>query len=255
MAGKGGRVSVAPLPQEERSTLRILMDPRRAGDAMASYYALLHPASKTRLWVHRPSAGRMDGFLVRAQTGQDLFRPLVILRIAGAESAAELLRAAFPVPQPAIFSFPEPAGVWILPRLSVDTTKRILLLRLHPARLEPLINILVRRASSPEGLPRYEIRNENRLLAAAGVNWQSGEWAEIFLQTDPAVKGRGYGKSVCAALCRHLLEEKRLVLYAVEERNTASLQLARSVGFEDTGEREILCEGTVQPDPARAGFS
>jgi hypothetical protein len=246
-------VSVTPLPPAERSALRILLDSRRAGDAMASYYALLHPAEKIRMWAHRSPAGRMDGFILRARTGQDLFRPLVTLRAADAASAADLLHAAFPAPQPAIVSIPEPMGLWVLPRLSAETITLIHLLRLNPARLEPLINILVQRADSPAGLPRYEIRNEGRLLASAGVNWRSSEWAEVFVQTDPAVRERGYGKSVCAALCRHLLEEKRSVLYAVEERNTASFQLARSLGFEDTGEREILCAGSVPLNPAAPG--
>ncbi len=108
-----------------------------------------------------------------------------------------------------------------------------------------MVNILVNRAPSPDGLPRYEIRNEERLLAAAGVNWQSSAWAEIFVQTDPAVRERGYGKSVCAALCRDLVERKKEVLYAVEEDNSISLRLAQGLGFEDTGEREILFVGSV----------
>jgi predicted GNAT family acetyltransferase len=119
--------------------------------------------------------------------------------------------------------------------------------------MEPLLNILVQRTVSPGGLPRYEIRRDDRLLAAAGVNWQSSEWAEIFVQTDPEVRERGYGKSVCAALCRHLLEEKKEILYAVEEKNTASVRLARGLGFEDTGEREILCSGSVLARPPAEG--
>jgi ribosomal protein S18 acetylase RimI-like enzyme len=243
-------VSVAPFPAEERNSLRILLDARRPGDAMALYYALLHPAAKTRLWAHRSPAGRLDGFLVRAQTGQDLFRPLVTLRAQDASSASELLQAAFPSPQAAIFSIPEPLGLWVLPLISAEKTLQILILRLNPARMEPVMNIFVRRADSPGGLPRYEIRRDEKLLAAAGVNWQSSDWAEIFVQTDPQVRERGYGKSVCAALCRDLLEEKKGILYAVEETNAASLRLARSLGFEDTQEREILCFGSVPPDPS-----
>ncbi|MBN2084429.1 MAG: GNAT family N-acetyltransferase [Anaerolineales bacterium] len=246
-------MSVAPLPPEERASLRMLLDPRRAGDAMASYYAFSHPAAKTRIWGHRMSAGRLDGFLLRAQTGLDLFRPLVTLRAPDAGATAELLRAAFPSPQAAMFSFPEPLGLWVLPLLTVETMVPLMVLRLNPSRLEPLINILVRETVSPGGFPRYEIRKENRLLAAAGVNWQSADWAEIFVQTDPDVRERGYGRSVCAALCRHLLEERRGVLYAVEERNSASLRLANGIGFEDTGEREILCSGSVLAAPPAAG--
>jgi RimJ/RimL family protein N-acetyltransferase len=242
-------VSVELLPLAERSSLRPLLEIHRPGDAMISYYALGHPASKTRIWVNRTPTGRVDGFLVRAQTGQDLFRPLVSLRAPGSASAAGLLRAAFPSPSPAIFSMPESLGLWVLPLLSVETTTRVLLYRLNPRRLEPVINVLVRRAASPDGLARYEIRNDERLLAAAGINWQSPEWTEIFVQTDPAVRERGFGKSVCAALCRQLVDEKKDVLYALEEENLPSLRLAQGLGFEDTGEREIICTGSVLIPP------
>jgi RimJ/RimL family protein N-acetyltransferase len=246
-------MTVAALPAEERAGLRILLDPRRAGDALAQYYALLHPAARTRLWAHRSEAGRLDGFLVRAQTGQDLFRPLVSLRAPDAGATAELLRAAFPNPQSALFSFPEPLGLWILPRLNTESIARLRLFRLNPARLEPLVNIFVRSAPGPGGLPRYEIRRDDRLLAAAGVNWQSADWAEIFVQVETEVRERGFGKSVCAALCRRLLDEKKQILYAVEETNTASVRLAEALGFEDTGEAEIMCSGSVPANPQESG--
>jgi hypothetical protein len=247
-------MSVEPLMPGERESLRSLLEIHRPGDAMISYYALEHPASKTKIWVYRSPEGRKDGFLIRAQTGQDLFRPLITLRAPGSASAAGLLQAAFPSPAPAIFSIPESLGLWVLPLLAVEHPTRVLLYRLNPARLEPVVNVLVTRASSPDGLPRYEIRNEERLLAAAGVNWQSSEWAEIFVQTDPAVRERGYGKSVCAALCRDLLERKKDILYSLEEDNLSSLRLAQGLGFEDTGEREIICNGSVLGSPdASAG--
>ena len=242
-------MSVAPLPPEQRAALRILLSPGRAGDAMAAYYALHHPSAKTRIWVHRLTGGRMDGFLVSARTGQDLFRPFLTIRAPDASSAADLLQAAFPSPRPAIISFPEPLGVWVLPLLSVESSRRILVLRLNPAKLEPVINVLVVGTASPDGLPRFEIRRQDRLIAAAGVNWRSPDWAEIFVHTDPGVRERGYGKSVCAALCRHLLEEKRQVLYAVEESKRTSLRMAEGIGFEDTGEREILCAGSFPSGP------
>ena len=248
-------MSVVLLPAEERAGLARLLDSRRAGDAMASYYALLHPAAKTRIWTHESAGGRADGFLVRAQTGQDLFRPLVTLRAPDATSAAELLRAAFPSPSPAIFSIPEPLGIWVLPLLAAKSTGVIVLLRLNPVRLEPVVNIFVEQTTSPAGLPRVEIRRDGRLLAAAGVNWQSSGWAEIFVQTDPAARERGYGKSVCAALCRQLVEERREVLYAVEENNSASIRLARGLGFEETGEREISCTGSVWSAASGGGAS
>jgi RimJ/RimL family protein N-acetyltransferase len=135
----------------------------------------------------------------------------------------------------------------VLPLLTVNSPTRLLLYRLDPGRLEPVVNILVRGATSPDGLPRFEIRSGENLLAAAGVNWQSSAWAEIFVQTDPAVRERGFGKSVCAALCRELLARKKEVLFAVEQDNLPSIRLAEGLGFVDTGEREILFTGSVLP--------
>ncbi len=244
-------MSVALLPAEERSSLRSLIEARRPGGALAAYYALYHPAPRVRLWVHRSAGGRTDGFLVRAQTGQDLFRPLVVPHAPDSASLAELLQAALPSGQPALFSFPETLSLWLLPLLSIDTQRRLLLFLLNPSKFVPLPNIFVRRGSSPDGLARFEIRQGEHLTAAAGINWQSPDWAEIFVQTDPQSRERGYGKSVCASLCAHLLEGKRSVLYAVEENNHPSIRLAKSLGFEDTGESEILCAGSfAQPaDP------
>jgi RimJ/RimL family protein N-acetyltransferase len=238
-------MSIESLPIEGREALRSLLDIRNPGDSWAAYYALEHPAAKIKIWVHRSSEGRLDGFLIRAQTGQDLFRPLVTLRAPGSTSAVGLIQAAFPTSAPALYAIPEALGLWVLPVLSADPPRRVLLFRLNPARLEMVLNILVTRSASPDGLPRYEIRNGEQLFAAAGVNWQSSVWAEIFVQTDPAVRERGYGKSVCAALCRELLEKKKEILYAVEDNNAASLRLAQRLGFEDTGERELLFAGSV----------
>jgi RimJ/RimL family protein N-acetyltransferase len=194
--------------------------------------------------VHRRESGRLDAFLLRAQTGQDLFRPLVTLRASDSSTVRELLETALPSGPPALFTIPEALSLWLMPLLSVETRQRLLLYRLDPSRFEPTINIFVHRSSSPDGLPRFEIRQDERLLAAAGINWQSPDWAEVFVQTNPETRERGYGKSVCSALCALLLETKRSVLFAVEENNTPSIRLARSLGFEDTGERELLCIGS-----------
>ncbi len=243
-------MSVELLPRGGRDSIRTMLEARRPADAILAYYALEYSPAKVKIWVHHSPHGRGDGFIIRAQTGQDLFRPWVSLRAPGSASAAELLQAAFPSPAPAIFSIPEPLGLWVLPLLAADPPTRLLLYRLNPGRLEPVLNILVQRASSPDGLPRYEIRSGENLLAAAGVNWQSSAWAEIFVQTDPAVRERGYGKSVVAALCRELQERKKDILFAVEEDNLPSVRLARGLGFEDTGEREILFTGSVLLPPS-----
>ena len=237
-------MSALPLPPEERFSLRNLLDLRQPGDAMTAYYALFHPAARTKIWIHRAAGGRVDGFLVRAQTGQDLFRPLVILRGSGSAALLELLSAALPVGREAVFSVPEELGPMLLPFLNVSDQQTLSLLRLNPSRFQPVVNIFVRRGVSPDGLPRFEIRQGETLVASAGVNWRSPDWAEIFVQTIAAAQERGYGKSVCAALCEELVGAGRSVLYAVSPENRPSLALAASVGFEDTAQRELVCTGS-----------
>lgn len=239
-------MSVLPVPPENREILRPLIEAFRPGDALAAYYALHHPAAKTRLWIHRSPGGEADGFLARAQTGQDLFRPLVTLRARDPSAMVELLRAGLPAGQPAVFSLPEPLSLWLLPFLSVDSQRLLKIFHLDRARFEPVLNIFVQRAWSPDGLPRYEIRQGETLVAAAGVNWKSPLWAEIFVQTDPEHRERGYGKSVCAALCADLLATRHSILFAVEESNHASIRLAKSLAFADTGERELLLTGSFK---------
>jgi RimJ/RimL family protein N-acetyltransferase len=237
-------MTVAPLRAEDRGELRSLLDSRRAADAQAAYYALHHPAARVRMWVYA-NGGRREGFLVRAQTGRDLFRPLVILRAPHAGAAELLLRAALPTGSAFLVLLTEQSADWPLPLRLDEPPIRSRLLELNAARFEPIVNIFVVRSPSPDGLPRFEIRQGERLLAAAGVNWQSPEWAEVFVQTEPEVQNRGYGKSVVAALCRELLEGRRRVLYAVEESNNASRHLAEGLGFADTGEREQMCAASL----------
>ena len=80
---------------QQRALARHLLDERSAADAMAAYYALEHAASRTRLFLHYADGGRVDGVLVRSQTGADLFRPLVILRAPDPKAAVQLLHAGF----------------------------------------------------------------------------------------------------------------------------------------------------------------
>jgi hypothetical protein len=234
-------MTVRMLRVEERDRLRAMVEPHRAADAMACYYALQHPAARVRIWVREPGGG----FLVRAQTGQDLFRPLVIMRARQPEGAEELLRVALPPGSAFLLSLSAEMALWPLPILCTESPTVLNLLELNAARFEPIVNIFVVHSQSPDGLPRYEIYHGDRLLAAAGVNWQSPEWAEIFVQTEPDVQNRGYGKSVTAALCRQLLEERRRVLFAVTESNGVSRRMAEGLGFTETGASETLCAATM----------
>jgi predicted GNAT family acetyltransferase len=94
------------------------------------------------------------------------------------------------------------------------------------------------------GGPRCEIRSPEGLQAVSGVNWMSARFAEVYVYTDPAVRGRGWGKSVVSQVASLLLDTGRTPIYVVSEHNDYSIRLAEAVGFEDTGCREFVADAT-----------
>ena len=102
--------------------------------------------------------------------------------------------------------------------------------------------MLIVTSTSADGLPRCEIRAGERAGAVAGVNWQSPRYAEIYVYTEPAVRGRGWGKAVVRSLVGLILKGGRTPLYVVSESNEYSIRLAEAVGFEDVGRREFVAQ-------------
>jgi GNAT superfamily N-acetyltransferase len=233
----------APISRESlRTGARALLDEHSPGDALAVYYALHHPADRAELFAHGApgDSAQVDGFLVRARTGLDLFRPLVTFR-AGSEAAArELFAAGLPPGRPAYLTIPAALAGWANKYLSVTDAELHRVYRLDPARHAPEVNVLVMTSAGADGSPRCEMRSGGQAAAVAGVNWQSPAFAEIFVYTEPAVRGRGWGRSVVAALAGQVLQSGRTPLYVVAESNAVSIQLAEAAGFSDTGLREYV---------------
>jgi hypothetical protein len=229
-----------PTRDAERASLRALLDERSPMDALASYYAFHASPERTRIFTHTDGEGRVDGFLIRAQTGMDLFRPLVTLRAPSAVAVTTLIREGLPPNQQVYLTAPEELGVWLNRAVSVTEAEIHRLYQLDPARHRPLLNVLTTTSDDPNGGPRCEIRSQGQLGAVAGVNWMSPNFAEIYVYTDKAVRGRGWGKSVVATLAGRLMELKRRPLYVVAESNDYSIRLAEAVGFVDTGLREFV---------------
>jgi RimJ/RimL family protein N-acetyltransferase len=238
-------MSTAISPEAQRAALRPLLDERSPADALAAYYALQHPTDKTELVVYRADGHRAEGFLARARTGLDLFRPLVTYR-AETEAAARWLFEHGLIPgRPVYLTVPERLAAWANKYLQVSDAELHRVYRFDPARYEPEINVLVTTSQAPDGLPRCEIRSGDRAGAVAGVNWQSRLFAEVYVYTEPAVRGRGWGKSVVRALVSRLLEARRTPLYVVAENNDYSIRLAEAVGFVDTGHREYAGQASL----------
>jgi hypothetical protein len=246
--------------QEKRRAIRHLLREREAVDAMAAYYAFHHPADRTTLVLSpetvTDSVGHADGYVALSRTGIDLFRPLVTMRLPtdrdplAVGAAAELIDRALAPGQPAILSIPVRYRPLIEATFDIQSEERLRLLALDPARFEPIVNVLVTRSTGPGNLPRYLIRSsrsgEEEVVADASLNWQSPYFAEIAVNTRPQYRRQGWGRSVVAALSGHVIDGGRIPLYVVSEENTASIQLAESVGFTDTGSRELLLQATLK---------
>jgi ribosomal protein S18 acetylase RimI-like enzyme len=133
----------------------------------------------------------------------------------------------------------------------IHTEEQLDVLVLDRARFEPIINVLVSSSTGPNGLPRFVIRSsrEQEVVASSGINWQTPHFAEISVNTTPSQQRQGWGKSVAAAMVHYLLENGRTPLYTVTPQNTASQQLARSIGFVSSGTSEVMLQGILKPRP------
>ena len=230
--------------ERQRAVVRPLLDESSAADALAYYYALHHAPERTDLFVHPESAESYavpaTGFLVRARTGMDLFRPLVTFRAPSASAAQALLTRGLMAGRPVYLTVPEAAAGWANQYLDITEAELHDVLRFDPARYNAEINVLVTTHTGQDGLPRCEIRAGERAGAVAGINWQSPRFAEVYVYTEPAVRGRGWGKAVVRALVAQILKAGRTPLYVVGQSNEYSIRLAEAVGFVPTGQREYV---------------
>jgi GNAT superfamily N-acetyltransferase len=269
---------------QKRQAIQHLLQPHAAADALATYYALYHPDDRTTLVIHRDESDRADGLLALCRTGMDLFRPLLTLRTETVDVATKLLKRALPpvavspgAVAPASSAHTAEAGVAISPVpvaavmiavplhlrpaveaffvVSAETIASVY--QLHRQHFRPIINVLVTRAPSPGGDPRFVIREQSfdrgarpvgPPVATAGTNWRSPYFAEVYVRVVPQARGRGLGKSVVSALSNWLLERDVTPLYLAPDTNEASGRLARSLGYGDTGARVLLCDGVLRAD-------
>lgn len=230
-----------------RRAIRPLLNEVKPADALANYYAFYHPDRKTSLITYPPAAPVARGYIALSRTGMDLFRPVLTMRLPldDHQAAAELVGTALPEEAPVILYAPENHGPLLDAFFSVQSEERLRVLVLDHVRFQPVINILVTQEKSPNGLPRFVIRSQqsdNRVVASAGINWQTPTFAEISVFTEADQRRQGWGRSVVAALCQYILADGRTPLYTVNENNRPSLQLAESAGFVDRGIRRLLLE-------------
>ena len=245
-----------------RGAIRHLLSDRDPADAMAAYYAFYHPDDVTTIvtlpeHVSGPSV-KADAFVTLTRSGIHLFRPLVTMRLpvdSGGlrlDDSVELLQGAFAPGQPVIMRVPVQYRPLIAAVFDIQSEERMRVLSVDAARFTPILNVMVAGMPDRHGLYRYihySYENEKVGVAAtASLNWQSPYFAEIAVTTQPEFRRQGFGRSVVAALSRHVLENGRTPLYVVSEENQASAHLAESLGFEDSGARELLLQATLNQD-------
>ena len=188
----------------QRERIRPLLVPTDPADAMTAYYALTHDPRRTRLSLHRALTGTVDGFVAVCQTGRDLFVPLVVMRAREGDVGSLLRQALQPGRPYTIVTLDKFRSE--IERVVVaehQQTNQVHVLR--PDAYRPVINVMVQRGESAF---RYEIRVRDQVVAAAGVNWRSGRLADVYVYTDSAFQGRGWGKAVAAACVKDLLAER-----------------------------------------------
>ncbi len=250
------------LPAQRRA-IRLLLNEQDAADAMAVYYAYHHPEGRTALVTYPATAEVARGYVCLSRTGIDLFRPLLTMRLPRlAESVGELdldagidlIYQALSPESPSILHIPTTYMPLIRAIFTIEQEQTLRLFRLDHRRFEPLINIFVTQSNSPDGLPRFIVRNppgdpQGDIVASASLNWQSPNFADIAVRTHPDYRRQGYGRSVVASLVQYLLRQGRTPLYSVDTQNAASVDLAQSVGFVDTLTRTVILEGYLKPYP------
>ncbi len=170
---------------QKRRAIQHLLNPRSPADALASYYAVYHPEDRTSLVIQRNAQNRVVGLLTLSRTGMDLFRPLLTMRLAAdepIETAAELLTSSLPPEVAVIVAVPLALRPAIEAFFTVSGETTTTIYGLQRASFQPIINVLVTRAPTPAGDPRFVIRGQSfdrgaspvgPTLAAAGVNWRS----------------------------------------------------------------------------------
>ncbi|MBI3272994.1 MAG: GNAT family N-acetyltransferase [Planctomycetes bacterium] len=210
-------------------------------DALACYYLFDCPESE----VVVDADGRGRAFLVKSPNPFDAQRPVVIVRATDGERVERLVRESLEGDQEFVFVVtPDVAGP--LRRalaVRVETTSAIFSVtrrsfRPHPAAETPV-------CMEDGQMLKYCVRNGGDLLSSAGVLWESSRFAELFVFTETASRGKGYGRAVASACTANCLERGRTPLYIPEESDEATISVCRSLGYRSTGDRDYTCIGRV----------
>ena len=237
------------LNQRRRAIQHLLSD--EPADATAVYYAFHHPDGKSSVLPYPAEAERAAGFVTFSRTGLDLFRPLLTMRlpIADLETSAEVIYNGIQPETAVIIQAPADYLPLLQALFDVQTIEKLHLYTLNHHQFEPVINVLVTQTTGPNELPRFVVRSQqdDRVIASAGINWQSPEYANLSVNTDSAHRRQGLGVSVLSAIVGYVLENGRSPLYEVAASNSASQTLAQQAHFSNADADKVLLQAVLKP--------
>ncbi|HSH02473.1 MAG TPA: GNAT family N-acetyltransferase [Anaerolineae bacterium] len=228
-----------------------LLNPQDPTDALRWYYA--HKRG-TQLFVQPEN--NPTSYLAFSRIGWDLFRFLLTYHFPPSpEATADLLYTHLSADTSLWIIGPATDYNLLSAFFTIQSHKTLHLYTYdHGQSLAPHINVLVQRKTSANGFPQFYIEQpdtngELTIAASATLNWQSPHFAELNVQTEAAHRRRGWGRAVVAALTQYVLAHGRTPLYAVVDNNAPSHRLATTLGYRDTGYREMMLEATLRPQP------
>ena len=227
------------LDLRERNSIVHLLSPTSPEDALTAYYALYH--KRTQLFTH--GQGVVDGFLAVCQTAHDLFTPLVVMRADSDDVLATLLSDRLDEGWEHLFAVKE-RRVSVLKRCLVTWDEHYnLIYTVDEESFRPDVHYPGDKVAKKGSSPRFEIRDREGVIAAAGTNWCSPYFAEVGVWTQEGYRGRGLAKAVVSACTAELLKEGIKPLYIVAEGNAASIRVCEALGYGFSGYREFSCRG------------
>ncbi len=232
---------MVPMNDEQRRFIAHLLSPTTVEDALTAYYALYH--KRTQLFTHGQEP--VVGFLAVCQTGHDLFTPLVVMRADSDDVLSALLSDHLDEGREYLFAAKEQRAS-ILKRCLITWDEHYnLIYTVDQASFRPDFRYLVEKIVRRDHSPRFEIRDGESVIAAAGVNWCSPYFAEVGVCTEEGYRGRGLAKAVISACTSELLKEGIKPLYIVAESNVASIRVCEALGYRFSGYREFSCQGRL----------
>lgn len=244
---------VSSIDISRRSELEPLLNKNSVEDAIVAYYALDHPADKTRLYGYYGSGEKHTSFLVIAQTGIDLFRPLVVPFVPEGKALKYLIQTALSVQRNYLVTIPIEQRDILEGVVDVTEPRISEIHRLNLSFYDRVMNILAVRKENSSGWPRYEITSRKGGFAAAGVNWLSPHAVEIYTDADEEGRSRGFVTSVLSHIIEELMIEDRMILHRLDDDDTRGYMDAFSVGFRPTGVRKLISQIVFTPSTSDKG--